>query len=174
MCLYSTTNTGPLTLLYFPFLCSGERLANVWVGYTTCTPHYNYYNTEGIAPGDTWTAPLRGRCTVGGIYAYLTLPDDIQLECTEYVPAGTYDSLFFIIMDGDDHCCVRSSQDDTPTMRCAGDYSSNVPGQEGTPPTVPWVLQCPQSKPSCVNYVYNDHMGVSLGTCVATCVKGST
>jgi len=64
---------------------------------------------------------------------------------------------------------TRSSQDDTPTTQCAGNYGTNVPccSQEGTG-TVSPQYQCPQSKPNCVNYVYNEHWG----TCVAACDGG--
>ena len=42
---------------------------------------------------------------------------------------------------------------------CAGDYGSNDPccKQGGT--SVEPQFQCPQSKPTCVNYVYNNHYG---------------
>jgi len=67
---------------------------------------------EGIAPGDTWTATSRGLCTVRNIYAYLTLPDDSQLDCTQYYSAGTTYSEFSVIMGGVDGCCVKSSHQD--------------------------------------------------------------
>merc|ERR1711865_1363144 len=61
------------------------------------------------------------------------------------------------------------SQDDTPTTLCAGNYGTNRPccHQEGTG-TVSPQYQCPQSKPNCVNYVYNKHWG----TCVEACDGG--
>ena len=161
-------------MLHFPFLCSGGMPTNAWVYYTNNTPRVDYIQ-GGIAPGDTWTATSqhRGLSKVWNFYVWLTLSDDRQLRCDDlpYQKGGTTDYLFSILMDGVDRCCVRSSQDDTPIMRCAGSYSGNVPdgGREAATPTFPWVLECPQSKPSCVNYVYNDHLGVSLGTCVATC-----
>ena len=47
-----------------------------------------------------------------------------------------------------------------PIVQCAGDYLSDDPccDQEGTGLVDPQ-YQCPQSKPTCVNYVYNDHWG---------------
>ena len=47
----------------------------------------------------------------------------------------------------------------TSTTQCAGDYGSNDPccSQGGT--SVELQFQCPRSKPTCVNYVYNYHWG---------------
>ena len=46
-----------------------------------------------------------------------------------------------------------------PTTQCAGDYGSNDPccGQGGG--DVDLQFQCPHSKPTCVNYVYDHHWG---------------
>ena len=95
----------------FLFLCCSGRLANASVEYGQlfCS---NDYISEGIAPGDTWIATSRGLCTVNYIHTYLTLPDDRQLTCKQYHPYGTTHSLFFIIMDGVDVCCVKSSHQD--------------------------------------------------------------
>ena len=130
--------------------------------YTTCTPKIDI--TEGIAPGDTWTATTRG-CMVNYIYVLLTGPDGSKFGCTKYVTGGTTDSLFSILMDGVGGCCLKSSNeiqdhDDTPTTKCAGNYGSNVPccGQ-GETGTVSPQYQCPQSKPNCVNYAYKEQWG---------------
>ena len=135
-------------MLHFPFLCSGGMPTNAWVYYTNNTPRVDYIQ-GGIAPGDTWTATSRrsGLSKVWNIYAWLTLSDDRQLRCDDipYQKDGTTDYLFSIIMDDVDHCSVRS--------------------RHSNDPTVPSVLQCSQSKPTCVNYISIEH----LGTCVATC-----
>ena len=137
-------------MLHFPFLCYGQRAANAWVRYTTSQFAIDYIK-EGIAPRDTWTATSsrltdRGSSKVKRISAYLTLPDDRRLWCTPFDGSGgTTDYLFSIIMDDVDHCSVRSGHSNDPT--------------------VPSVLQCSQSKPTCVNYISIEH----LGTCVATC-----
>lgn len=68
--------------------------------------------TEGIAPGDTWTATSRSLCTVNYIYAFLTLPDDSQLIFTHYHSQGTTYSMFSIIINGVGGRCVRSSHQD--------------------------------------------------------------
>ena len=113
MYLYST-NTGPLSLLHFPFLCCGGRLANAGVAYEQffCSKEYI---PEGIAPGDTCTSTTpRGLCSVGAISAHLTLPDGSKLVCTHYVshPIGTSYSMWSILMGGVDGCCVKSSHQD--------------------------------------------------------------
>jgi hypothetical protein len=71
---------------------------------------------EGIVSGDTWTEPTsRGLCLVKKISAVLTLPDRTsnapygELRCTPYKSSGTSYSIYSIIMDGDDRCCVRNS-----------------------------------------------------------------
>ena len=163
MSLYGTNNR-PLSLLPFPFLCCGRR-GNAWVAYgpRSCSDDDV---SEGIAPGDTWTSTTKAflnlhPCKVQSISAYLTLPDDRRLTCTTQYRGWSTEIIFFIIMDGVDSCSVRSGLDDTPTyQKCAGNYGSNVPCccQEGTG-TVSPQNQCPQSKPTCVNYVYNKHWG---------------
>ena len=111
-----------------------------------CSRDHDIHLTEGIASGDTWTAKSRGRCKVLKIDAYLTLSNGSKLKCAHYHKYyGTTDYLFSIIMDDVDHCSVRS--------------------RHSNDPTVPSVLQCSQSKPTCVNYISIEH----LGTCVATC-----
>ena len=47
------------------------------------------------------------------------------------------------------------------TGQCAGDYDSKIPccDQKDDHGTVAPQFQCPQSKPTCVDYVYNDHFG---------------
>ena len=172
-----TVLTQDLLLCFiFLFLCCGKRKRNAQVWYNT--PQLDLdYPSEGIAPGDTWTATSRSSTTrgfskVGKIFASLTLADGRRLTCTtNYDSPGTTDSLFSIIMDGADRCCVQSSQDDsnpnpfTPKKhKCAGNYGSNVPccSQEGTG-TVGPQYQCPQSKPNCLKYVYNE----TWGTCAA-------
>jgi hypothetical protein len=49
------------------------------------------------------------------------------------------------------------------TYQCASDYGSSDPccGQGGG--TVAPYYQCPQSRPTCVNYVYNSHWGTCVG-----------
>ena len=71
-------------------------------------------------------------------------------------------------------CCRSSPESRVGTMdwpwsdcvvqKCAGNYGSNVPccDQEGTG-TVGPQYQCPQSKPNCLKYVYNE----TWGTCAA-------
>ena len=127
-----------------------------WVGYGTCTPKLDI--TEGIAPGDTWTATTPG-CRVKYIDLFLTGPDGQTLHCTRYVSDGTTNSLFFINMDDVGGCFVKSA----PTTECAGDYGSNVPCC-GSPElgTVSHLYQCPQSTPKCVHYVAYERWG----TCV--------
>ena len=98
-------------MLHFPFLCSGGIWANAWVTYGQIFCSGDYIS-EGIAPGDTWTATSRGLCTVTGISVWLTLPDDSQWMCTHYDSIGTSYSMFSIIMGGVDGCCVKSSHQD--------------------------------------------------------------
>ena len=71
---------------------------------------------EGIVSGDTWTEPTsRGLCLVKKISAVLTLPNHTsnapygELRCNPYKSSGTSYSIYSIIMDGDDRCCVRNS-----------------------------------------------------------------
>ena len=66
---------------------------------------------EGIASRDTWTEPTsRGLCLVAKIAATLILPDGGgPLRCQDYNSVGTSYSIYSIIMDGDDRCCVRNS-----------------------------------------------------------------
>jgi hypothetical protein len=49
--------------------------------------------------------------------------------------------------------CVR------PTGQCAGHYKSNTPCCDQRGRDVEHQFQCPQSKPTCVNYVRNDRWG---------------
>ena len=97
------------SLLRFPLLCCGGRLANALVAYGQffCSKEHI---PEGIAPGDTWTSTSRGLCSVAAISAHLTLPDGKKLSCAHFPSYGTSSSLFSIIMDGVDGCCVRNSQ----------------------------------------------------------------
>ena len=111
MNLMYSTNTGPLTLLCFPFLCCDGRLYNAYVFYEQIFCHDDHI-LDGIAPYDTWTATSRGLCTVSEIIADLTLPDDSQLTCTQYRSLGTTYSEFSVIMGGVDGCCVKSSHQD--------------------------------------------------------------
>merc|ERR1740117_337823 len=67
---------------------------------------------EGIASGDTWTAPSRGGCSVTRIFVNMKRPDlkpDGSLSCYPYTSSGTSDSIYSIIMNGDYECCVRGS-----------------------------------------------------------------
>ena len=88
-----------------------------WKGYSPRAEVWYYCcfcgNDEipGIAPGETWSATSRGICSVTGIYVDLTLPDGDQLRCTPYTSFATSYSQFFIIMKGDNACCVQSSHE---------------------------------------------------------------
>merc|ERR1711865_268795 len=66
-------------------------------------------------------------------------------------------------------CCLDSSWDAFQGL-CAGNYGSSVPccGEEGTGTVLP-KNQCPQSKPNCVNYVFNE----TWGTCVTAPLSDS-
>jgi len=66
-------------------------------------------------------------------------------------------------------CCLDSSWDAFQGL-CAGNYGSSVPccGEEGTGTVTP-KNQCPQSKPNCVNYVFNE----TWGTCVTAPLSDS-
>ena len=80
-----------------------------YVEYTPCSPDVV---DEGIASGDTWTAPSQGGCSVTRIFVNMKRPDlqpDGSLVCYPYTSSsGTSDSIYSIIQDGDD-CCVRGS-----------------------------------------------------------------
>ena len=63
-----------------------------------------------VASGQTWTASSRGACLVNYIAAtILALPDGKELRCTPYTSWGTTYGTFFLIMKGEDACCVQSS-----------------------------------------------------------------
>ena len=62
----------------------------------------------GIAPGDTWSTKSRGICLVTTIRVDLVRPDGEKLKCEDYDGCTSY-SQFFIIMKGDNACCVQSS-----------------------------------------------------------------
>ena len=67
-----------------------------------------------VNSGQTWSATSsRGICMVGYINAELTLPDgdDGNLICTPYNSVGTSYSQYYIIMKGDNACCVQSSHE---------------------------------------------------------------
>ena len=67
-----------------------------------------------VAAQQTWTATSRGLCRVKTITAALELPNRTPpgnwLVCDDYksFPGTTYGT-FFIIMNGEDACCVQSS-----------------------------------------------------------------
>ena len=91
------------------------------------TPNNKYYGTEvkystyifcrddkyDVAAQQTWKASSRGVCLVSSITAVLQLPPPAPgnwLVCDDYksFPGTTYGT-FFIIMNGEDACCVQSS-----------------------------------------------------------------
>ena len=74
-----------------------------------------------VASGQTWTATSRGGCLVYDITANLVLSPNggDQLECkmkTFY--GGTSLSQFYIVMNGDDKCCVLNSNDYDTSPKC--------------------------------------------------------
>ena len=82
-----------VSVAYATFLCSNDYIDGV------------------IAPGDTWTASSRGVCLVGYVYASLTIPGTGIIQCRKYRSAGTTYSMYSILMNGDDACCVLSSHE---------------------------------------------------------------
>ena len=67
---------------------------------------------EGLPAGETWTASSRGACLITWVTATPTLPNlPDGLKCASYHSSGTSYSIFFILMKGDDACCVRSSHE---------------------------------------------------------------
>ena len=90
-------------------------LLDTWVDYSThaCSAD----NAGVIVSGDAWTASSRGACLVYRIHASLTVPDvrtkrgTSALTCASYASSGTSYSIFSIIMDGEDACCVLSSHE---------------------------------------------------------------
>ena len=81
---------------------------------------YNYvlYSTHGcsverfsLAAGETWFesgTSLRGGCLVERIDVTLTLPDGRGDKKCYMGASATTNSNFFILMKGDDACCVSS------------------------------------------------------------------
>ena len=79
------------------------------VVYVGCSSDYVY---EAIAPGGSWTASSRGVCLVYRIAAVLALPGlPDGFVCGRYKSSGTSYSQYSIIMDGDNTCCGRSSNE---------------------------------------------------------------
>ena len=62
-----------------------------------------------VDSAQTWSATSRGFCLVKKIRARLTLDDGSpSLVCYDYKSSGTSYSQFYIIMNGDNGCCVQS------------------------------------------------------------------
>ena len=81
-----------------------------WVEYGDFCKHDTFARDTNLAPGDTWEASSRGWCLVKEIYAYIFLPGlPDGLACAPYKSSGTSYSEFFIIMKGEDACCIQSS-----------------------------------------------------------------
>ena len=113
---------------------------------------------DGAPSGQTWSATSRGFCLVKTIRARLTLHDGSvdnsisrSLVCDDYKSSGTSYSQFYIIMNGDNGCCVQSDHQSgvcPPTDDCVwcsdntnlccrwnnGDWNAGCPG-------------CPSSRP---------------------------
>ena len=78
-----------------------------------------------VASGQTWTATSRGFCKVSDITANLVLSpsggDQLECKMKTFYGASTRLSQFYIVMDGDDKCCVLDSVDyGTSPKRCEG------------------------------------------------------
>ena len=56
----------------------------------------------------TWSTKSRGICLVTTMRVDLVRPDGEKLKCEDYDGCTSY-SQFFIIMKGDNACCVQSS-----------------------------------------------------------------
>ena len=85
------------------------------VNYYACASDFMY---DGLPAGQTWSASSRGFCLVLHIYATLGYYNNKHgeehwswLTCTPYASSGTAYSIYYVVMNGDNHCCVLSSQE---------------------------------------------------------------
>ena len=85
------------------------------VNYYACASDFMY---DGLPAGQTWSASSRGFCLVLHIYATLGYYNNKHgeehwswLTCTPYASSGTAYSIYYVVMNGDNHCCVLSSHE---------------------------------------------------------------
>ena len=79
-----------------------------------------------VAAQQTWKASSRGACLISRIEAELFPVDSAHdyMTCAPYTSTpGTSYGTFFIIMDGDDACCVLSSHQ--KPQQCSSDTKSH-------------------------------------------------
>ena len=95
--------------------------------------HGDQYSTHlcsddqySVAAQQTWKASSRGACLISRIEAELFPVDSAHdyMTCAPYTSTpGTSYGTFFIIMDGDDACCVLSSHQ--KPQQCSSDTKSH-------------------------------------------------
>ena len=92
--------------------------------------HYSIHlcsdDQYNVAAQQTWKASSRGACLISRIEAELFPVDSAHdyMTCAPYTSTpGTSYGTFFIIMDGDDACCVLSSHQ--KPQQCSSDTKSH-------------------------------------------------
>jgi len=129
------TNKTPYNSVGFPLEI---RVVEYTGGSIICSPDKIF---DGIAAYQTWSATSRGVCLVKSIDATLSTPTGWK-KCVSYKSSGTSYSQFYIIMNGENECCVQSSHESgvcDPTNQCAlcGDRSNCCHPNGG------WNSDCP-------------------------------
>jgi len=141
------TNKTPYNMVGFRHPPESRNV--VYLGFPFCSPDEIL---DGIAAGQTWSATSRGVCLVESIDAYL-LGSTQLMKCDSYKSSGTSYSQFYIIMNGENACCVQSSHGSGvcgpsgPSTDCTfcGDrsYCCHYNGSSGGSHSGGWNSDCP-------------------------------